>query len=273
MHGDLHRPRPARALFDPRDRLWRGRKSVGCPMQDQRDAGARALTEWKVEAVESVRGRPGHLPARTSTCTPALTRSTSLLVNRGGMNLTDRPTRRGDRRRRGGCQARRQAVLRPCPAGPDLREAGPARSGRPKRSTYDRTAARPLSWTRPQRLLLVGPPHLRKDGTSARNLAPAQRATAIRDLEQVIRLEPRDSPQKADDNARLGPAAAPREEPRSPLTTRRCGSTLTTSRLCGSGPWHFWSKSDTTTCWRRATPFWRRESRRPISSRSAARPG
>src|SRR5262249_41410323 len=41
-------------------------------------------------------------------------------------------------------------------------------------------------------------------GSNARDLTPARRALAIRDLERAITLEHRDSPQKADDHAELG---------------------------------------------------------------------
>jgi eukaryotic-like serine/threonine-protein kinase len=53
------------------------------------------------------------------------------------------------------------------------------------------------------RALLVARPD-EKAGDRARVLTPAQRALAIRDLEQAIRLEPNNSLQKADDHAERG---------------------------------------------------------------------
>ena len=53
------------------------------------------------------------------------------------------------------------------------------------------------------RALLVAHPH-EKDGREYDEPTPNQRALAIRDLEQAIRLEPQNSPQAAEDHAELG---------------------------------------------------------------------
>lgn len=53
------------------------------------------------------------------------------------------------------------------------------------------------------RALLVARPR-EKDGSGSQEPTPDERNRAIRDLEQAIRLEPWDSPQKADDHAELG---------------------------------------------------------------------
>ena len=125
-----------------------------------------------------------------------------LLVNRGGMNL-----RAGQLDE---AIADLEAAIKlkdiPYHAHALLAQIISSRAGwtRPKRLSTAPSSGSPPAPSCSGPALCSLPAQWKKTAPSARNLTPSQRARAIRDLEQAIRLEPRDSPQKADDHAELG---------------------------------------------------------------------
>ena len=165
-----------------------------------KETPARA-TEWKVEAVESfAAARDDYRHALELHPGPA--QRYVLLVNRGGMNLR---TGQLDEAIADG-EAAIKLNDKPHYAHALLAQTYQTQ-GRLDLAALALDRAIERQPDRPElfraRAFLVARP-MENDGSNVRNLTPAQRAQAIRDLEQTIRLEPRDNPQKADDYAELG---------------------------------------------------------------------
>ena len=248
--------------------LWRGGESGAVAIKE---TPARAA-EWQLEAAESFAAAENDYH-HALELRPGPDLRYVLLVNRGGMYLHAGQLDEAIADLRGGRRPQRQALPCPCPAVPRS-ISGRAGSTRPRRRSTAPSNGSPTapSCSAPA---LARCPSAWKGGNKARDLTPAQRSLAIRDLEQAIRLEPATAPDGRRSRrarpalVRLGTDA---RKPWPP-TTRRSGSSPTTSRPFGSGPWRCLSWSGTTTCSRRATPFWPRASRRPTCWRSAARPG
>jgi len=165
-----------------------------------RETPARAA-EWQLEAAESFAAAENDYH-HALELRPGPDLRYVLLVNRGGMYLQ---AGRLDQALADG-EAAVQLNARPYHAHALLFQIC-QRQGRLEEAALALDRAIERQPGRPElfraRALLVAHPQ-EKEGSRSRDLTPAQRALAIRDLEQAIRLEPKNRPQTAEDHAERG---------------------------------------------------------------------
>ena len=158
--------------------------------------------EWRLEAAESFAAAEEDY-RHALELRPDSNFRYVLLVNRGGMYLQAGRLDRAHADLEAAVAARRQTLSMPMPIWHRCFSGKAGSTWPPRRSTAPSNGS-PTAPSCSAPAPSLSPVRMRKGGNQTSDLTPAQRTGAIRDLEQAIRLERKDSPQTADDHAERG---------------------------------------------------------------------